>query len=187
MICSPASPAIRKPIATSWMVVFHFASLVTGTLTRKRGEIFPQARYQDFAAQDHDRGPQRPAMDAVVCRQHQQAGRHQKLVGDRIEHPAEGRLLIPDSRIVAIEIVGHARGDEDGQRHPAQPQRARPGSTARTRSRPPPGWPRSGRRSGYSGGTGFSPVLWWLRCSSVLPIPLKREGQPCGPKMICRR
>ena len=24
-ICSPASPAIRKPIATSWMVVFHFA------------------------------------------------------------------------------------------------------------------------------------------------------------------
>jgi len=33
-ICSPASPAIRKPIAISWIVVFHFASLVTGTLTR---------------------------------------------------------------------------------------------------------------------------------------------------------
>ena len=125
MICSPASPAIRKPIATSWMVVFHFASLVTGTLTRRRGEIFAQARDQDFAAQDHDRGPQRPAMDAMLSRgQHQQAGRHQQLVGDRIEHPAEGGLLVPDSCIVAIEIVGHTRGDEA---RPAPPSAATAG------------------------------------------------------------
>src|SRR5205814_3452744 len=33
-IASPASPASRKPTATSWNVVFHFASRVTGTLTR---------------------------------------------------------------------------------------------------------------------------------------------------------
>ncbi len=49
-----------------------------------------------------------PWIDAVG-RQHQQAGRDQKLVGDRIEHPAEGGLLVPDSRIVAIEIVGDCR------------------------------------------------------------------------------
>ena len=121
MNCSPASPAIRKPIATSWIVVFHFASFVTGTLTRSSGEIFAQARNQDLAAQDHDRGPQRPAMDGVVRHQHQQAGRDQELVGDRIEHPAEGGLLIPDSCIVAVEIVRDTGGNEHGQRHPAQP------------------------------------------------------------------
>src|SRR5437868_1786809 len=31
---SPALPAIRNPMATSCTVVFHFASRVTGTLTR---------------------------------------------------------------------------------------------------------------------------------------------------------
>ena len=41
------------------------------------GEIFAQARYQNLAAQDHDRRPQRPAVNDAVRRQHQQAGRHQ--------------------------------------------------------------------------------------------------------------
>ena len=60
----------------------------------------------------------------VVGGQHQEAGRHQELVGDRIEHPAKSGLLVPHSCIVAIEVIGHPRGDKDGQRHPAQPQRA---------------------------------------------------------------
>ena len=63
-------------------------------------------------------------MDRVVGGEHQQAGGDQELVGDRVEHPAEGGLLVPDSRIVAIEVIGHPRGDKDGQRHPAQPKRA---------------------------------------------------------------
>ena len=72
------------------------------------GEIFAQARDQDLAAQDDDGGPQRPAMDGAVGGQHQQAGGDQQLVGDRIEHPAEGRLLVPDPREIAVEKIGDA-------------------------------------------------------------------------------
>src|SRR6187399_1940140 len=102
-ICSPASPAIRKPIAISWIVVFHFASLVTGTLTRNaaRYSLRPETR---------------------ISRHRITMAAHR--VQPWIELSAEGGLLVPDSRIVAIEVIGHPRGDKDGQRHPAQPQRA---------------------------------------------------------------
>ncbi len=43
--------------------------------------------------------------------------------GDRIEHPAERRMLIPYSRIVAIQKIRDACSNEHGHRHPAQPQR----------------------------------------------------------------
>jgi hypothetical protein len=42
-------------------------------------------------------------------------------VGDRIQHAAECRMLIPDPRIVTIEKIRNAGGDEYGERHPAQP------------------------------------------------------------------
>jgi hypothetical protein len=85
---------------------------VTGTLTRS------------FAAQDDDRRPQRPAADRAIGGEHEQARRHQELVGDRIEHAPERRLLAPLAREIAVEDVGHGGADEDEQRDPAQPQPA---------------------------------------------------------------
>ena len=90
-------------MATSCSAVFHLASRVTGTLTRSSARIFAQARDQDLAAQDDDRGPERQPDDGTVGRQHQQAGRHQELVGDRVEHAAERRLLAPDAGEIAVE------------------------------------------------------------------------------------
>src|SRR5882724_8673105 len=95
---SPASPASRKPIATSCTVVFHLASLVTGTLTRRA------ARYS--------RKP-----DTRISR-------HRITIAAHSEHPAECRLLVPDPRVIAVEIIRDAGGDEHGDRHPAQPERA---------------------------------------------------------------
>jgi hypothetical protein len=60
-------------------------------------------------------------VDDPVGGQHQQARCHQELVRDRIQHPAERRLLVPDPRIIAIEEIGDPGGDEHGQRHPPQP------------------------------------------------------------------
>ena len=53
-----------------------------------------------------------------------QARRHQKFVGDRIEHAAERGLLGPDAGEITVEEVRDAGGDEDGERDPAQPQPA---------------------------------------------------------------
>ncbi|GCC47945.1 hypothetical protein chiPu_0032148, partial [Chiloscyllium punctatum] len=101
-----------------------FRKLGDGNADPEPREIFAQARDQDLAAQDHDRRPQRPAVDRIVGGQHQEAGGHQQLVGDRIEHPAERGLLVPHPGVIAVEIVGDPRRDEHGKRHPAQPQRA---------------------------------------------------------------
>ena len=46
---------------------------------------------------------QRPAVDGAVGRQHQQAGGDQQLVGDRIEHAPERRLLRIGAREIAVE------------------------------------------------------------------------------------
>lgn len=62
-------------------------------------------------------------MDDAVGGQHQQARGDQQLVGDRVEHPAERRLLIPDPRIIAVEVIGDRGRDEQGHSHPAQPER----------------------------------------------------------------
>src|ERR1700750_1467217 len=99
---SPASPASRKPIATSCIVVFHFATLVTGTETRSA------ARYS-----------RRPET---------RISRHRMTIAAHSDHPwvrpvAARRLLVPDPRVIAVEIVGHACGDEHRDRDPAQPQR----------------------------------------------------------------
>jgi hypothetical protein len=58
----------------------------------------------------------------LLGRQHQEAGRHEQFVGDRIEHAAERGLLAPAAGEVAVENVGDAGGDEDDERKPAQPQ-----------------------------------------------------------------
>jgi hypothetical protein len=85
------------------------------------GEVFAQPRHQDLATQDDDRREQRGAADGAVRHQHQQAGRYQELVGDRVEHAAEGAELAPLARKVAVQEVGHAGSDENRQRDPAQP------------------------------------------------------------------
>ena len=123
MISSPASPASRNPIATSCTVVFHLASLVTGTLTRNAARY---SRNPDTRISRHRITIAAHSVQPWMMSfrgQHQQAGCHQQLVGDRIEHPAERRMLVQDSRIIAIQIIGNPGGDEHGQRHPPQPQR----------------------------------------------------------------
>ncbi|MGY4598647.1 hypothetical protein ACVWXL_006393 [Bradyrhizobium sp. GM22.5] len=101
-----------------------FRKLGHGHADTQRGKIFAQARDQDLAAQDHDGGPQRPAVNDAVGGQHQQARGDQKLVGDRIEHAAERRLLIPDPCVIAVEVIGDRSRDKNGDGDPAQPQRA---------------------------------------------------------------
>ena len=74
---SPAGPAIRKPTATSCSVVFHFAMVDTGTLTRSsaRYSRSPETRISrdrmTIAAQIDQLD------DGAVGHQHQQAGRDQ--------------------------------------------------------------------------------------------------------------
>ncbi len=87
-------------------------------------QIFAQSRDQDFAAQDDHGREQRPSMNGALGRQHQQARRHQELVGDRIEHAAERGLLVPHPGEIAVEKIRNAGGDEHRQRQPAQPQPA---------------------------------------------------------------
>ena len=54
----------------------------------------------------------------------QQCRGDEQLVGDRIEHPAERRLLLPDPREIAVEKIRDAGGDEDAERRPTRPMLA---------------------------------------------------------------
>ena len=95
-------------MATICSVVFHLASCVTGTLTRSSARYSRRpetriSRHRMMIAAHSDQ----PRM-VLVGRQHQQAGRDQQLVGDRIEHAAEGRLLAPFAREIAVEKIGDA-------------------------------------------------------------------------------
>src|SRR5262249_56059056 len=56
--------------------------------------------------------------------EHQEKGGDKRLGGDGIELAAERRRLAPLGGEVAVKHVGHARHDEDEQRHPAQPEAA---------------------------------------------------------------
>jgi hypothetical protein len=96
------------------MVVFHFASLVTGTLT------FSAARY---SRRPETRISRRPAGDAaamvgVGC-QKQQTGGHEQLVGDRVQHAADIGRLLPRAGEITVEVIGDAGGKENRQRRPA--------------------------------------------------------------------
>ena len=103
-MASPASPAIRKPIAVNCPPVFHLASRDTGTLTRTLRE-FPQARNKDSR---HRITIAASSDNQELCRggQHQQRGGDQQLVGDRIEHPASEGLLRPEARKIAVQQIG---------------------------------------------------------------------------------
>ena len=73
------------------------------------GQIFAQARDQDFAAEDDDRRPQRQPGDGPVGGEHEQHRGDQQLVGDRVEHAAERGLLRPGAREIAVEEIGDRR------------------------------------------------------------------------------
>ena len=79
--------------------------------------------------------------------QHQQAGRHQQLVGDRVEHAPEGRLLRVGAGEIAVEVIGDAGGDEDGERDQRDQS-----SSGQNRSATTAGTAGAGRRSGCSAG-----------------------------------
>ena len=72
---SPASPAIRKPTATSCNVVFHLASRVTGTLTRNSARYSRKPETRISRQRMTIAGEQRPAVNGVLGRKHEQAGR----------------------------------------------------------------------------------------------------------------
>ena len=44
--------------------------------------------------------------DGAVGDEQQERGRHQQLVGDRIEDAADGRLLLPGAGEIAVEEIG---------------------------------------------------------------------------------
>ena len=88
------------------------------------GQVFAKPRHQNFAAENDDGGKQRPAADGLLGGQHQQAGRDQELVGNRVEHPPERRLLPVHAGEIAVEHVGDPGRDEDRERHPANPEPA---------------------------------------------------------------
>ena len=87
---SPAGPAMRKPMATNCIVVFHLASAVTGSGTRssarysRRPETRISRHRMTIAAQSDQAARSCGPRPASAC------SRHQQLVGDRIEHlPSE--------------------------------------------------------------------------------------------------
>ena len=108
-------------IAISCIVVFHFASRVTGTLTRSsaRNSRRPEtkiSRIRTMIAAQIDQ-PSRTA----VGDEDQDGDRDEQLVGDRVEHAAERRLLLPGARQIAVEIVGDAGDHEDHEGDPGAP------------------------------------------------------------------
>ena len=84
------------------------------------GQELAQAGDEDFAHEDDDRRPDRPAGDGVVVHQHHQHGADQQLVGDGIEHAPEGRLLLPDAGEISVEPVRDAGDDEQREGRPAR-------------------------------------------------------------------
>jgi hypothetical protein len=60
------------------------------------------------------------AVDRPVGGEHQEHRRHQHLVGDRIEHAPQGRLLGPAPGEIAVEEIGDRGPDEEGKRHPTR-------------------------------------------------------------------
>ncbi len=84
------------------------------------GKELAQPGDEDLAHEDDDRRPDRPAGDGVVVHQHHQHGADQQLVGDRIEHAAERRLLLPHAGEIAVEPVGQAGKHEQRERRPAR-------------------------------------------------------------------
>ena len=57
----------------------------------------------------------------AVGDENQDGDRDQQLVGDRVEHAAERRLLLPGARQIAVEIVGDAGDHEDHEGDPGPP------------------------------------------------------------------
>ena len=113
------------------------------------GQIFAQARHQNFAAKNDDRRPQRPSRDRLVGDEHQQHGGDQQFVGDRIEHAAERGLLRPGAREIAVEKIGDRRR---ANRSPARSSAPR-NRSARTGTRRQAAPPRADHRSACSGGS----------------------------------
>ena len=156
-IWSPAGPASSTPSAIICMVVFHLASCVTCTLTLSsaRNSRRPDTRISRHrmmtAAQIC-----RP-VDGVVVRQHQQRGADQQLVGDRVEHAPERRLLLPDAGQIAVQPVGEAGADVDGQRPPAAGV-AGAEEEARARRPAPPGC--AHRSARWAGSPTSRPMSW---------------------------
>ena len=56
--------------------------------------------------------------------------RNEQLVGDRIEHLADPRLLRQSPRQIAVEKIGDPGGNENAERRPAHPGDLRPKQTA---------------------------------------------------------
>ncbi|QTK78994.1 hypothetical protein AT6N2_C1213 [Agrobacterium tumefaciens] len=95
-----------------------------GDADLQRRQIFAQARDENFTAKNGNRSPQRPAGNRAIRRHQKQHGSDQQLVGDRVQHAADIRRLVPDTRQIAIEKIGKRGDDEQPQRRPAGKIRA---------------------------------------------------------------
>ena len=108
-------------MAMNCTVVFHLATLVTGTETRSSAR---NSRRPDTNT-SRDRmiiaGPDMRAVDRAVGGQHEKNSRHQNLVGDRDRACGPGPIAgahLP--REIAVEEIGDRRADEEGERRPAR-------------------------------------------------------------------
>ncbi len=84
---------------------------------------FAQAGNQDLAAEDDGGCAHVDAGDGRVVREHEQRDADEQLVRDRIEHAPERRLLLPHAGEIAVEVIGDAGADVDGERPPASGRR----------------------------------------------------------------
>ncbi len=119
-IFSAAGPASSTPERDHLHRRLPLGELRHVDLHVELGQELAQAGDEDLAHEDDDRRPDRPAVDRIVVHQHHQHGADQQLVGDRVEHAAERRLLLPDAGEVAVEPVGQAGKHEQRERRPAR-------------------------------------------------------------------
>jgi hypothetical protein len=59
-------------------------------------------------------------MDGPRIDQHEQQRCDQQLIGDRIQHAAERRLLLPGAGQIAVEKIGDCGGGKDPEGDPAR-------------------------------------------------------------------
>ena len=95
-------------MATIWMAVFHLASCVTGTLTfsAARYSRRPETRISRHRMMIAAHSDQPAMVRSVSAASSSRQVGDQQFVGDRVEHLADVRGLLPDARQIAVEIIG---------------------------------------------------------------------------------
>ena len=111
-----------NPVSTvrTWKNVASLPAHVGRGVSARSDDVDGQgADGEDEVAADHDGGD--PEGQRLEPGQRDERGHEQQLVGQRIEERAEPALAAASARDVAIQQIGHGRGQKDGQRRSALP------------------------------------------------------------------